>query len=328
MIDNDEGRPTVRETARYNKTVNAKNFFFTIYDDGSMGIYPREADFPFITFEPEDMPALRALLDAAQCSEAQHSAADTNPTGATMHNDDAPLADQMIAKTLREERLITTANRLRSAKPNNIVDAARLLQENPAFALTELERELADALVAATEPKEDPSVKRMVDRFLRWKLPEHFRPDCGISFTPARYDNDKRVQWPTGTNLLDANQAEEMVRHMIEGTSADDGGERLGTLAEQATSEAYEFSREAAALKKEAAALKERMARFDEIGWVIERHIHNVLHYWAGRDKTDWRLDHMEAVRFSRRADAEFMLTYHCEGVGRVADHMWVKSGP
>lgn len=61
----------------------------------------------------------------------------------------------------------------------------------------------------------------------------------------------------------------------------------------------------------------------DEVGWCIERHLKSRLHYWAGRNGDDWRPDHSEALRFARRADAELMLTYHCQGVGRVAEHMW-----
>lgn len=48
---------------------------------------------------------------------------------------------------------------------------------------------------------------------LTWKLPEHFNPDCGISF-----DESYRSQHgPVGTNLLTYTQAESMVRHMLEG---------------------------------------------------------------------------------------------------------------
>lgn len=62
-------------------------------------------------------------------------------------------------------------------------------------------------------------VDYMVNRFLSWKLPENFNPDGGISFTkffnthlpnPSRYE-------PSGTNLLDYQQARQMVLHMIEG---------------------------------------------------------------------------------------------------------------
>ncbi len=72
-------------------------------------------------------------------------------------------------------------------------------------------------------PKEaamtEAQIKHMVDRFLMWKLPEHFNPDGGISFEPVgnkgmphEYRRD-----PVGTNLLSAEQATAMVRHMFEG---------------------------------------------------------------------------------------------------------------
>lgn len=63
----------------------------------------------------------------------------------------------------------------------------------------------------------DEQIKHMVDRFLMWRLPEHFSPDGGISFdpignkgTPHEYRRN-----PIGTNLFDATQAEAMVRHLI-----------------------------------------------------------------------------------------------------------------
>lgn len=65
----------------------------------------------------------------------------------------------------------------------------------------------------------EDQIKHMVDRFLSWKLPENFSPDGGVSFEPMC---NEHTPWPsknepTGTNLLDATQAEAMVRHMIEG---------------------------------------------------------------------------------------------------------------
>ena len=64
----------------------------------------------------------------------------------------------------------------------------------------------------------DDQIKHMVNRFLAWKLPERFSPDAGISFKPSYPDEPMRSQcWPIGTNLLDATQAEAMVRHMLDG---------------------------------------------------------------------------------------------------------------
>jgi hypothetical protein len=55
----------------------------------------------------------------------------------------------------------------------------------------------------------------MVNRFLSWKLPKDFGPDAGISFTPYHpYDSP---HWPSGTNLLHAGQAKEMLEHVISG---------------------------------------------------------------------------------------------------------------
>jgi len=49
-------------------------------------------------------------------------------------------------------------------------------------------------------------VDRMVDEFLKWRLPEDFAPDAGVVFTkPPNWH-----WWPTGTNLLTAAQARAM----------------------------------------------------------------------------------------------------------------------
>jgi hypothetical protein len=65
----------------------------------------------------------------------------------------------------------------------------------------------------------DKQIKHMVDRFLGWSLPGTFSPDNGISFSPIgnagtmhEYKRD-----PSGTNLLDAFQTDQMVRYMIDG---------------------------------------------------------------------------------------------------------------
>lgn len=70
--------------------------------------------------------------------------------------------------------------------------------------------------VAEAKSITDDQIKHMTDRFLMWRLPDHFRPDAGISFTPPNYAPgiDRN---PRGTNLFDATQAEAMVRYMIEG---------------------------------------------------------------------------------------------------------------
>ena len=65
----------------------------------------------------------------------------------------------------------------------------------------------------------DEQIKHMVERFLRWRLPEAFNPDGGISFQPMFNEHTAHPMKaePTGTNLFDYGQATEMVRFMAEG---------------------------------------------------------------------------------------------------------------
>jgi len=69
-------------------------------------------------------------------------------------------------------------------------------------------------------PIDDAQIKHMANRFLGWKLPENFNPDGGISFkaTFNEHTAHPMKHEPSGTNLLDANQAEAMVRYMAEGS--------------------------------------------------------------------------------------------------------------
>lgn len=73
----------------------------------------------------------------------------------------------------------------------------------------------------------EDQIKYMTQRFLMWKLPEHFSPDNGISFKPTFNDSPAAMRAlgltepmkcnPVGTNLFSAEQAEAMIRHMLEG---------------------------------------------------------------------------------------------------------------
>jgi hypothetical protein len=65
----------------------------------------------------------------------------------------------------------------------------------------------------------EEQIKHMAEQFLRWKLPENWHPDGGISFDPVAnagtlYEYKRE---PSGTNLFDYNQAVAMVRHMLKG---------------------------------------------------------------------------------------------------------------
>jgi hypothetical protein len=78
----------------------------------------------------------------------------------------------------------------------------------------------------------EAQIKHMVNRFLAWRLPEDFNPDGGIVFEKVFNEQTAHPMkhTPVGTNLLDAAQADAMVRHMIDGmpedASAEDGDER------------------------------------------------------------------------------------------------------
>lgn len=76
----------------------------------------------------------------------------------------------------------------------------------------------------------DEQIKRMVEQFLRWKLPENFHPDGGISFEPFgnKGTSHQYKREPVGTNLLDYEQATAIVRYMIEGLR-ESSGTALGT---------------------------------------------------------------------------------------------------
>lgn len=66
----------------------------------------------------------------------------------------------------------------------------------------------------------DAQIKYMVERFLSWRLPESFNPDGGVSFKNTFNDHmpgGPQKHEPSGTNLLNYDQATAMVRYMIEG---------------------------------------------------------------------------------------------------------------
>lgn len=64
-------------------------------------------------------------------------------------------------------------------------------------------------------------IKKAVDRFLGWRLPKDFSPDCGISFKrESDYEHPtygRSKYEPTGTNLLTAEQAKAMFEYVLDG---------------------------------------------------------------------------------------------------------------
>jgi len=89
--------------------------------------------------------------------------------------------------------------------------------------LPKIRAALSGSPAPTTPPMEtemtEAQIKHMVDRFLSWKLPTAFNPDGGISFERIAGASGPHpfVREPVGTNLLSADQATEMVRHMLEG---------------------------------------------------------------------------------------------------------------
>ena len=61
----------------------------------------------------------------------------------------------------------------------------------------------------------DDMVERAVTRFLSWKLPKDFHPDGGVVFIPTKGRGYDSPHWPCGTNLLNAQQARDMLRHVL-----------------------------------------------------------------------------------------------------------------
>ena len=63
----------------------------------------------------------------------------------------------------------------------------------------------------------EAQIAHMVDRFLGWQLPSTFAPDGGISFKKMFNEHTAHPMEhkPSGTNLLNATEADAMVRHMI-----------------------------------------------------------------------------------------------------------------
>lgn len=67
-------------------------------------------------------------------------------------------------------------------------------------------------------PPAAPDLDAMVGRFLAWSLPDDFYPDGSVSFDRGRAS--MHGCWPTGTNLLNAIQAREMLEHVLGGSAS------------------------------------------------------------------------------------------------------------
>lgn len=63
----------------------------------------------------------------------------------------------------------------------------------------------------------EDQIKHMRDRFLSWELPRDLNPDGGITYERSESAIKYNHPGPVGTNFLNADQAEAMVRHMVVG---------------------------------------------------------------------------------------------------------------
>ncbi len=105
-----------------------------------------------------------------------------------------------------------------------IENAGTSADANDAMKFAQAALNAANALCSLAVVEEGPSkpapddveIRRMVDRFLGWKLPTGFAPDAGISFERPTYMT--RDAMPTGTNLFSADQAFAMIRYMVDGS--------------------------------------------------------------------------------------------------------------
>lgn len=98
------------------------------------------------------------------------------------------------------------------------------LKDLDEYALDAIAREFADGLFKAAgksappqcapEPRR-PDVAAMVNRFLSWKLPSDFAPDCHISFQLPDPVLNPNPTWPIGTNLFTADQARQMIEYLL-----------------------------------------------------------------------------------------------------------------
>ena len=72
-----------------------------------------------------------------------------------------------------------------------------------------LETEIRARISAETKDQLD----EMVKRFLGWKLPQSFGPDCFISFDRVKALANN--SWPIGTNVFTAEEAYTLFKHAL-----------------------------------------------------------------------------------------------------------------
>lgn len=111
---------------------------------------------------------------------------------------------------------LTTLEEVREAAAQTVAISIRKGWDNKLSPIMDAIRAIP---IAEAKSITDEQIKHMTNRFLMWRLPANFNPDAGISFRPEFNEHTAHPMKhePTGTNLFDYNQAEAMVRYMIEG---------------------------------------------------------------------------------------------------------------
>lgn len=129
---------------------------------------------------------------------------------------EAERADDDALRERMSDILKRTAIALRGPEPPLTAWSWHDLPERAAAAIASI-----DLFQRVAHNLADPRglVPMLVDRFLAWKLPEDFAPDCGISFKrESDYEHPQfgRTKYePVGTNLFTAVQATAMFEHLL-----------------------------------------------------------------------------------------------------------------
>lgn len=98
-----------------------------------------------------------------------------------------------------------------SIEPRRLIDAITAQRNDALDRVAALEAALTQQ-AEAFAAREKEQLAKAVDRFLSWRLPDTFAPDGAIQF----HRPERPLDWPVGTNLLDAEQARAMFAHALQ----------------------------------------------------------------------------------------------------------------
>lgn len=107
------------------------------------------------------------------------------------------------------------SNEQNIAVPLKDIDPSDLQRMCDEFAATIFQKAGKSPPPTCEQERPKPDVTEMVNRFLSWKLPRDFAPDCHISFKMPDPILNPNPTWPVGTNLLTADQARQMFEYAL-----------------------------------------------------------------------------------------------------------------